>query len=163
VCLSQRVTADHLALRLARLVELEKTFAIPFTEVRLLLGYVGRVRFPKDTRFASTMEHTVNESAAHSALDFGHMTEEERHRILLDANERQTRIYEERLKAAERRGLVEGERLGLVEGERRGLLDAARAALSVHRPAVEVESAVSALQQCTSNDEIKLALGKLLR
>jgi hypothetical protein len=50
-----------------------------------------------------------------------------------------------------------------LEGERRGLLDAARAALSVHRPAVEVESAVSALQQCTSNDEIKLALGKLLR
>ena len=155
VCLSQRVTADHLALRLARLVEFEKTFAIPFTEVRLLLGYVGRVRFPKDSRFASTMEHTVNESAAHRALDFGHMTEEERHRILLDANERQTRIYEERLKAAERKGLV--------EGESRGLLDAARAALSVHRPAGEVESAVSALQQCTSNDEIKLALGKLLR
>ena len=105
----------------------------------------------------------MNESAAHRALDFGHMTEEERHRILLDANERQTRIYEERLNAAERRGLVEGERRGLVEGERRGLLEAARAALSVHRPAGEVESAVSALQQCTSNDEIKLALGKLLR
>ncbi|MBU6161426.1 MAG: hypothetical protein KGO50_09910 [Myxococcales bacterium] len=171
VCLSQRVTADHLSLRLARLVELEKTCSISFTEVRLLLGCVGRVRFPKDSRFASAMEHTMNESAALSALDFGHMTEEERHRILLDANERQTRLYEERLKEAERKGLEEGERRGLVdgerrgleEGERRGLLAAARAVLSLHRSASEVDSAISALEQCTGNDEIKVALTSLLR
>jgi hypothetical protein len=187
VCLSQRVSADHLWSRLARLMELEKTCWIPFTEVRLLLGYVGRVRFPRDSRFASAMEHTVNESAAHSALDFGHMTEEERHRILLDANERQTRLYEERLKEAERRGLVdgerrgleegerrgleegerrgleEGERRGLEEGERRGLLAAARAVLSARRSAGEVDSAISVLERCATNDEIKVALTSLLR
>jgi predicted transposase YdaD len=99
------------------------------------------------------------------------MTEEERHRILLDANERQTRLYEERLKEAERKGLEEGERRGLVdgerrgleEGERRGLLAAARAVLSVRRSASEVDSAISALEQCTGNDEIKVALTSLLR
>ena len=150
-------------MRLARLMELEKTCWIPFTEVRLLLGYVGRVRFPRDSRFASAVEHTVNESAAHSSLDFGHMTEAERHRILLDANERQTRLYEERLKEGERRGLEEGERRGLEEGERRGLLAAARAVLSVRRSAGEVDSAISVLERCATNDEIKVTLTNLLR
>lgn len=110
VCLSHLVSADHIVLRLARLEELEKSHAVPFSEVRLLLGYVGRVRFPKDARIERAMEYIVNDSAAHSAMDFGHMTEEERRRILMDAKERQTRIHEESLKDAKRAGLQEGER-----------------------------------------------------
>jgi flagellar biosynthesis/type III secretory pathway protein FliH len=104
----------------------------------------------------------MNNPAVENALDFGHMTEEERRRILLDAKEQRLRIQEERLQEAERRGLAEGERKGLVEGERRGLLDATRMTLTLSLPADEVNPALESLERLNSIEQIRAAIAELV-
>ena len=47
----------------------------------------------------------MNDAAAQSALPLGHMTEQERSQLLIDAEERQRRLHEERLEAAGEKGV----------------------------------------------------------
>ena len=169
VCLSPNVTADEIVQRVARLAELQSLYRIAFPEVRLLLGQIGRARFPNDRRFVSLLEYAVTEAASHPAFDLGYMTEQERQQILLDADDRQRRLHEERLKAAEqegkRQGELEGERRGERRGKRRGkllgALDTARLMLARNMSPDDLEQTMSRLSQMTTVEEIHRALSEL--
>jgi hypothetical protein len=154
VCLSPRVSANQIVERHDRLLELERTFLMPFPEVRLLLGLVGRARFADDSRFHLIMENTVNDANASTAMNFGHMTEQERRQILLDANERQTRLLEERLRQA----AENGKQLG----ELRGALETARTALTVFLTPAELDQAMAQLAQLGTGESIHAALAEFL-
>ena len=115
VCLSPNVSADDIVARWHRLTELLDQRLAAFPDVRLLLGHVGRARFPNDERFVSLVEYAVNEPASYPSFQLGHMTEQERQEILFDAEERQRRLHEARLEAAERKGREEGVRESMLQ------------------------------------------------
>ena len=94
-------------------------------------------------------ECAVTEAASHPAFDLGYMTEQERQQILLDADDRQRRLHEERLKAAE-----EG-------GERRGALDTVRLLLARSMSPDNLEQTMSRLSQMATVEEIHRALSEL--
>ena len=150
VCLSPRVSANHIVERYNRLLELERLYQEPFPEVRLLLGLVGRARFDNDPRFTMMMENAVNDAHASTVMNFGYMTERERRKILLDANERQTRLIEERLRQAAELG------------EQRGALKTARAVLSDLLAPVEFDQAMVDLARLETCDAIHAALLEIL-
>jgi hypothetical protein len=157
VCLSPNVTADEMLQRVARLAELQSQYRIAFPEVRLLLGQIGRARFPDDRRFVSLLEYAVTEAASHPAFDLGYMTEQERQQILLDADDRQRRLHEERLKAAEEEGELRGE----LRGKLLGALDIARVLLARSMSPDDLEQTMSRLSQMATVEEIQAALSEL--
>ena len=141
-----------------RLLELELLYQVPFPEVRLLLGLVGRAKFDNDPRFTMMMENAVNDAHASTVMNFGYMTERERRQILLDANERQTRLMAERIRQAAELG----EQLGEQRGEQHGALKTARAVLSALRAPAEVEQAMVDLTRLETCDTINAALLEIL-
>ena len=162
VCLSPRVSANHIEERYKRLLELELLYQVPFPEVRLLLGLVGRARFTNDPRFTLMMENAVNDAHASTVMNFGYMTERERRQILLDANERQTRLMAERIRQAAELGEQLGEQRGEQRGEQHGALKTARAVLSALRAPAEVEQAMVDLTRLETCDAINAALLEIL-
>ena len=170
VCLSPNVSANQILQRHERLVFLQREHRVAFPGVSLLLGSVGRARFPNDRRFDLLEEYAVNEAAAQSALPWGHLTEQERSQLWIDAEERQRRLHEERIKAAEekgraegeRKGRAEGERKGRAEGERKGLLNAASVLLARTLPPEKLEAEMARLAKLKSINAIQQALSKLL-
>jgi hypothetical protein len=163
VCLSPNVSADQILQRYDRLASLQQEHDAAFPDVHLLLGYVGRARFPKDRRFDLLEEYAVNEAAAQSALQLGHMTERERNQLWLDAEQRQRRLHEERIKAAEEKARSEGERKGRAEGERKGLLDAAPLLLASVLSPEELEAQMSKIAKLKTAKAIRQRLEQLLR
>ena len=88
----------------------------------------------------------MNDATAQSAFHLGHLTEQERNQLLLDAEERQRRLHEERLKAA----------------EEKGVLDTARLVLAGKLSPDELEAEMSKLGKWKTADAMQRALFKLL-
>ena len=103
----------------------------------------------------------MTEAASHSAFDLGYMTEQERQQILLDADDRQRRLHEERLKAAEEEGERRGERRGKLRGKLLGALDTARLLLARSMSPDDLEQTMSRLSQMATVEEIHAALSEL--
>jgi hypothetical protein len=174
VCLSPNVSADQILQRHGQIARLQREHHVTFPGVSLLLASVGRARFPKDRRFDLLEEYAVNDAAAQSALPLGHMTEQERNQLWIDAEARQRRLHEERLKAAEeqgesrgrlagkREGKLEGKREGVLKGKREGVLETARLVLAGTMDPEQVEAEMSKLTKLKTADTIQRALAKLL-
>jgi hypothetical protein len=145
VCLSKRASADHIVLRHDRLRQLEKLCATPFTEVRLLLGLVGQARFPQDERFRTMTELSMHDNATPETLNFGHLTEQERCQILLEATARQTRIFNERLDTARQQGKLELARKVLARTLSSSALEVAMDHLSGLESAEAIDDALMAM------------------
>jgi hypothetical protein len=146
VCLSPNVSPEQILKRHDQIAHLQREHHVTFPGVSLLLGHVGRARFPKDRRFDLLEEYAVNDATAQSAFHLGHLTEQERNQLWIDAEARQRRLHEERLKAA----------------EEKGVLDTARLVLAGKLSPDELEAEMSKLRKLKSADAIQRALVKLL-
>lgn len=158
VCLSVRVCAEQIVDRHARLLALETVYRTPFTEVRLMLGLVGRVRFPNDERFPVMTEVVMNDVTSHPTLRLGHMSERERRQFLMGPTEREALLVEQRLKGARETGEAEDQQVS----QRDRMLRTCRVLLSPFLSTSELDETLARLSELPTVEAIDAALATMM-
>jgi hypothetical protein len=135
-----------------------------YSMVRVLLGAVGRARFPNNPRLRSLYEASMRQAISQPHPQWGYMTIEEVKQLLGLAPLSRKDAFRVSKAGAMLKGRTLGRRKGRLEGQLDGALTAAEAMLSAVLTPSELADAMAILAQQTSGDDVaRLAREILMR